>query len=126
VVAVRLFGSGGSYLIDGQLDTSSDDTVFPLWVSAFLGLDLSQAEEQEINLAGRGRPFRARVQRVELRLTDGKEVCQWLALVCFAPVALRRALLGYAGFLQFFDSDFRGADREVFLTPNRAFPGQHS
>jgi hypothetical protein len=33
-------------------------------------------------------------------------------------------LLGYAGFLQFFDADFRGADREVILTPNRSFPGR--
>jgi hypothetical protein len=37
---------------------------------------------------------------------------------------LRYSLLGHAGFLQFFDAEFRGADQEVVLTPNSSFPGQ--
>jgi hypothetical protein len=57
--------------------------------------------------------------------TDGQETCQWTALVGFVPVSLRRALLGYAGCLQFFDGQFRGADCEAVLTPNQAFVGQH-
>jgi hypothetical protein len=34
-----------------------------------------------------------------------------------------RPLLGYAGFLQYFDAKFRGADRAVILTPNPTFNG---
>jgi hypothetical protein len=49
---------------------------------------------------------------------------QWNAVVAFVPVALRNPLLGQAGFLQFFNADFRGADREVLLTTNPSFPGQ--
>lgn len=126
VIAVRVLGPVASCLIDGHLDTGSDDTVFPLWVAGFVGADLSQAAEQDIHLAGRGQPFRARFLPLELRITDGKETYQWSAIVGFVPVPLRRALLGYAGFLQFFDADFRGADREVILTPNATFPGQIS
>ena len=126
VIAVGVFGPIGSYLIDGHLDTASDDTVFPLWVSAFLGLDPSQGAEQEVRLAGRVQPVRARILRVELRITDGQESCQWPALVGFVPIPLRRALLGYAGCLQFFDANLRGADREVILTPNWSFQGQHA
>ncbi len=126
VVAIRLSGPGGSaYLMDGHLDTAADDTMFPLWISALIGVDLSQAPEQDVTLAGRPSPLRARFAQVELRLTDGQETCQWTALVGFVPVSLRRALLGYAGCLQFFDGQFRGADREVILTPNQAFAGQH-
>ncbi len=125
VASIRLFGPGGTYFMDGYFDTASDDTVFPLWISAMIGLDLSQAPEQVIQLAGRPQPFRARFARVELRLSDGKETCQWAALVGFAPVPWRRALFGYAGCLEFFDSLFRGAAREAILTPNSAFVGQH-
>jgi hypothetical protein len=32
-------------------------------------------------------------------------------------------LLGYAGFLKYFDADFHRDDPEVILKPNRSFPG---
>jgi hypothetical protein len=124
VAAIRLFGPGGTYVIDGRFDTAADDTVFPLWVSAMIGLDLSQAPEQEVRLVARPQPLRVRFASVELRLTDGIESCQWPALVGFAPLPGRRALLGYVGCLQFFDSTFRGHDREAVLVPNAAFVGQ--
>ena len=125
VAAIRLFGPAGTYVMDGRFDTAADDTVFPLWVSAMIGLDLSQAPEQEVHLMVRPQPIRARFAQVELRLTDGRETCQWLALVGFAPLPGRRALLGYAGCLQFFDCQFRGQDREAIVIPNAAFAGQH-
>jgi hypothetical protein len=126
VAAIRLFGpGGGTYIIDGRFDTASDDTVFPLWVSAMIGLDVSQAPEQEVHLVARPQPIRVRFAPVELRLSDGTETCQWPALVGFAPIPGRRALLGYTGCLQFFDSTFRGHDREAILVPNAGFAGQH-
>ncbi len=126
VAAIRLFGPGGAtYMKDGFLDTASDDTVFPTWISAMIGLDLSGAPEQEIHLAARPQPLRVRFAPVELRLTDGRETCHWPALVGFGPLPGRRALLGYVGCLQFFDSTFRGHDREAILVPNAAFTGQH-
>jgi len=47
-------------------------------------------------------------------------------LVGFAPIPLRRALLGHSGCLQFFDANFRGAAREVILLPNADFAGQRT
>jgi hypothetical protein len=121
---VQILGPAGSRLIDGHLDTGSDDTVFPQWLAPLLGVDLSQASEQDIHLTGRGQSFRAQFLPLELRISDGQETCQWQAIVGFVPLPLRRALLGYAGFLQFFDAEFRGADRQVVLTPNPTFPGR--
>src|SRR5712692_6505958 len=111
ILAVKVLGPGGKQMIDGHVDSGSDDTVFPLWVSAMIGLDVSKAPEQDIQLVGRGASFRARIAHVELRISDGRETCQWPAIVAFVPLPMRRALLGHAGFLQFFDSNFRGADR---------------
>jgi hypothetical protein len=125
IIAARVYGPGGDRLVDGHLDTGADDTVFSDQVAALLGVDLTQAPEQEIVLAGRPQLLRCRYQRVELRITDGvQETYQWSAVVGFVTIPMRRALFGYAGFLQFFDADFHGADCEVFLKPNWAFQGQ--
>lgn len=124
VLAIRLTGPGRSWLRDGLLDTGADDTIVEDGVAALIGLDLSGSEEREIGLVGRPRPVRCRYAPVRLRITDGlRETYQWTAVVGFAATRLPYALLGYAGFLQFFDALFQGADRAVILTPNRSYPG---
>jgi hypothetical protein len=126
ILAVRLNGpgGGGGALIDGMLDTGADDTVFPDTLAPRLGLDLSRAERRHVGLVGR-RSIRCDYAPVELRITDGiNETYQWSALVGFiASALLARPLLGYAGFLQFFDAEFRGVDREVVLIPNSSYSG---
>ena len=106
------------------LDTGADDTVLPDWVAAAVGLDLARAEEREVGLAGRA-PLRCRYAPVEIEITDGiRETYRWTAVVGFIDAAtLPRPLLGYAGFLQYFDAHFRGGDLEVVLVPNRTYPG---
>ncbi len=123
IIAVRVIGPSTDRLIDGLLDTGADDTIVPEWVAALVGVDLAQAEERQIGLAGR-KPVRCRYASVRLWITDGShETYAWPAVVGFVAVPLQRPLLGYAGFLQYFGAEFRGADREVILTPNRSFPG---
>jgi hypothetical protein len=125
VLAVRVIGPGSARILDGLLDSGSDDTIFPAWVGALVGLDLTSIPEHEITLAGRQRPILARFVQVQLRISDGvQETYEWPAIVGFVPVPMRRALLGQAGFLQFFNADFRGADREAILTTNPTFPGR--
>jgi hypothetical protein len=109
---------------DGLLDTGADDTVVEDWIAATTGVDLSQAEEREVGLVGRPQPVRCRYAAVQLRITDGVETYEWTAVVGFVAVRLRYNLLGHAGFLEFFDADFRGLNREVLLLPNHSFPGR--
>ena len=106
------------------LDTGADDTVLPDWIAVALGLDLTGAEERPIGMVGRT-PMRCRYVPVEIQISDGvRETYRWTAVVGFVfAAALLRPLLGHAGFLQYFDAEFRGADHEVLLIPNRAFPG---
>jgi hypothetical protein len=99
-------------------------TVFEDKIAALIGVDLSHAEERDLGIVERPQPVRCRYAPVPLRITDGLlETYEWTAVVGFVATRLRLALLGYAGFLQYFDAEFRGADREVLLTPNRSFPG---
>jgi hypothetical protein len=124
LLPVRITGPSGSRLRDGLLDTGSDETILDPSVATQIGVDLSQAVEREINLVGRG-PIRCRYVTVQLQITDGvSETYLWDAVIGFAPFPSLRSLLGFAGFLQFFDAAFRGADQEIELLPNVLFPGQ--
>jgi hypothetical protein len=124
VIAVRVTGPTGSHLIDGLLDTGSDETVFEDWLAGLLGIDLSHCVSRDVGLVGRVQPVRVRYTLLNLRVTDGMhEVCDWTALIGFTANRLRYPLFGYAGFLQFFNTDFHGDDCQVFLTANTKFPG---
>jgi hypothetical protein len=124
ILAVNIVGPSGSRLRDGLLDTGADETIFDPSLAVLVGVDLSQAVEREIHLVGRGL-IRCRYAVVKLRITDGvSETYEWDAMVGFAPFRLLRSLLGFGGFLQYFDANFRGADEEVILFPNAAFSGR--
>jgi len=125
IMAVRISGPGGSYFLDGLLDTGSDETIFPEWVAAMIGVDLSLGADQEVHLAGRGKPIRCRYLSATILITDGKqETIEWEAVVGFVAVPLRCPLLGQAGFLEFFDVAFQGANHEAELIPNKSFSGR--
>jgi hypothetical protein len=123
IAAVRILGPSSSFLRDSLLDTGADDTIFPEWVAAVIGLDLTHAETRDIGLVGR-RPLPCRYSPVRLRISAGpRATYEWPAVVGFVALPIRRPLLGFAGFFQFFDATFRGANQDVILTANRSFPG---
>jgi hypothetical protein len=124
VLAIRLTGPSDTTLRDGLADSGADDAVFPESLAHFLGVDLDQAEERQLILGGRPQPIRCRYAAVQLRITDGiRETYEWTAIVGFVAVRLSYSLLGHAGFLEYFDAEFRGSDRELLLSANRSFPG---
>ena len=119
-----MIGPTGTQLIDGLLDTGSDDTVLEEWVAAHVGVDLTQAVHRDIGLVGRVQPVSVKYATVRLRLTDGtQEIYEWPAVIGFTPTKLRYPLFAYAGFLQFFNTDFHGGDCEVIVAPNKQFSG---
>lgn len=110
--------------VDGCIDSGTDDTLFPQHLARRLGIDLTGAPQGESRPVGHG-AIPVSYARVTLLLSDGFETCEWEAIVGFADAPLRWALLGHAGFLQFFDVQLLGASREVILTPNVSFPGRY-
>ena len=124
VIAVMLGGAATPQLRDGLLDTGADDTAFSDAVAAAMGIDLSRAEQRSISLAGRPQPVVCRYAPVLLRISDGIETFEWSATVGFVAARLHYALLGQAGFLQFFSADFDGESYFVTLTPKSSFPGR--
>ena len=105
-----------------MLDTGADDSVFPIWVAARIGIDLTSASVG--NAGGVGLPsVQVCFAEVVLRVTDQREQYEWRAWVGFTPAPLRHALLGFAGFLQFFTATFHGDREEVELAVNSLYPG---
>jgi hypothetical protein len=125
IIAVHLIGPTGARLLSGNLDAGSDDTLFPLPLATHLGLDLTSAAEGEARSVG-GPAIRYVYASATLRVADGSEACEWTAIVGFIDVPLRWAILGHAGFLQFFDVQLLGARREALLAPNASFTGWHA
>jgi hypothetical protein len=124
VMAVQLTGPRRSLLRDCLLDSGSDETVFQESLAIHLGIDLTGADERQIGLVGRPGSDRCRYTAMQLRISDGpRETYEWTAVVGFAATPLHYGILGQGGFLQFFDVEFRGADRAVVLIPNASFPG---
>jgi hypothetical protein len=124
LLAVLITGPSGYRLDDGLLDTGADETILDPSIAPLIGIDLSQADQRDVHLVGRG-SIRCRYAPVKLRITDGAvETYEWDTIVGFAPFPLHRSFLGFGGFLQFFDANFRGAAEEVVLFPNAAFAGR--
>src|SRR5262245_28474016 len=122
IITVTVIGPTNSRARDAILDTAADDTVFPEELAAKIGLDLGNAPQG--SGAGVGLVNASlRYAEVALRITNGHEQREWKAWVGFTPAKLQYPMLGFAGFLQFFDAHFRGALEKVELTANALYPG---
>ena len=122
--AISLFVPTGQYTLDGLVDSAATDVIVPLRVASLLGLDLSSTPTGQAVLAD-GSIVTHRYASVELYLSDGLEAYRWPAIVGFLDAPLRRhALLGHAGFLDYFDVLLKGEAKETIVNPNGAFSGR--
>jgi hypothetical protein len=96
--------------------------VFSIATAQTIGIDLTHAPVGRASGVG-SVPVAVYYAVVTLRITDGREQRQWQARVGFTTVPLNRALLGYAGFLQFFTATFHGDREEVEFTVNALYQG---
>ena len=122
MVPITVIGPTGSYLIDGLIDSGSDETIFPDFVAGIIGIDLSGATSLSTHGIG-GTAVGVRSFDVTLRIAGSHEQHEWSAVVGFAPLARRTAMLGFAGFLQYFTACFHGDLEFVELTTNALYPG---
>lgn len=119
---ITLIGPTGTFVDAGHLDTGSDDTIFPDMAAAVAGIDLTNAPTgiiTGIGLAG----VQLRYAEVTLRIAGLNELREWKAWVGFTAAPLKRPLLGFAGFLQFFAAHFYGDREEVELAVNNFYHG---
>ena len=119
---VSVVGPSDTYVVHGLLDTGSDEVVFPADLAAWIGVDLTNAPSG-VSSGATMAPVPLRYAEVEMRIAGNGERRAWRALVGFTAGPLRRPLLGFAGFMQFFTASFRGDREEFELTVNGLYPG---
>lgn len=122
ILPVTIVGPKTKTTRRSQLDPGADDTVFSEALAASIGIDLSASPATSASGVG-GRSSVVRFAEVQLSITDGIQTCQWPARVGFTAARLKRPLMGFAGFLQFFTATFYGDREEVELETNALYPG---
>lgn len=122
LIDVAVLGPTRTRVVRGLLDTGADETVFPAWVAADCGIDLSSAPGIVMSGIAGGLAV-VQFTQATLRIATNLEHREWTACVGFTAAPLSHALLGFAGFLQFFDVKFLGEREEVELTINGLYPG---
>jgi hypothetical protein len=122
VIDLSVIGPSNTRMVEGKLDTGADDTVFSERLAARIGVDLSNAPRGEFRGVNGG-AVPVRYARATMRLARSGERRERSAWVAFTAAPLRKALLGFGGFLQFFTASFHGDCEEVELTVNRLYPG---
>jgi hypothetical protein len=93
------------------LDTGADDTVFSERIASAIGVNLDLAPSGYASGIGSGL-VALRYAQVMLRIATSKERREWQALVGFTAAPMQYAVLGFGGFLQYFDAAFRGGLRK--------------
>src|SRR5947208_6697696 len=121
-VFITAIGPNDARLEQALVDPGADETVFPDRLAARIGIDLSTAPRGSGSGVGSGR-VPLRYAEVTLSLTDGIELREWRAWVGFTSAPIGRALLGFAGCLQFFTATFHGDREQVELDANALYPG---
>jgi hypothetical protein len=119
---VTLIGPTGTYVEAGLVDSGSDETLFPVRAAVRAGIDLTGAPTGIIAGAGLGTMY-LRYAEVTLRIAGVNELREWRAWVGFTASPLKRPVLGFAGFLQFFTAHFHGDREEFELEVNSLYPG---
>jgi hypothetical protein len=122
IVVVTLIGPTGTVAREAQVDSAADDTVFPEDMAAMIGLDLTQAPRRSASGVGLV-PVPVRYAETTFRITDGREQREWRGWVGFTNAALKRPLLGFAGFLQFFTTNLVGDREALELSVNSLYQG---
>jgi hypothetical protein len=118
IILVRFCGPARSYLIRGLLDTGAAMTLVPRFYLTKLGL----SPGERLRLRAAAETFEILLGMLELELRSRRTIHRWPARVGFVHRADNVALLGHAGFLDYFSVTFDGLHKRVTLRPNGTFP----
>lgn len=117
-IVIDVIGSRRTETIQALVDTGSDETVFPMSLARAIGVQLERDATGQASAVG-GHAIELVPGSVTLEITQADVTYRWDAVVQFLDVDQPEdevALLGFAGFLEFFKATFDGDSRELQLT----------
>jgi len=119
-VTISVGGPRRSETIQALVDTGSDETVFPASLAKSIGVELDYDAAGQASAVG-GHEVRLVPGAVTLELFQNDERHRWQTTVAFLETDEPKdevALLGYAGFLEFFQATFDSKSHFVTLVSN--------
>jgi hypothetical protein len=123
-VTIDAIGPRRAETIQALVDAGSDETVFPASLASAIGTVLDHASAGQASAVG-GNAVQIVPGKVTPQLSQGGQTHRWQTSVEFLETERPEdevALLGYAGFLEFFRATFDSESRELELTPNNRLP----
>jgi hypothetical protein len=122
-IPIHVIGSLGNLGLFGLLDTGADETVLPAFLVERIGVEVDPGAEAQFRGVG-GQIVTVSYARVQLEVGKAHQSYRWPAKVAFLQGS-NMAILGHAGFLQYFTATFNGQRRHVTLTANSTLPAEH-
>jgi hypothetical protein len=101
----------------GLVDSGADMTVLPKAIAEFVGAAMLSSNPGFA--LGVGGEIELAYGKVLLQIDFGKNTHRWRVTVGIAEETWTEAVLGHAGFLQFFDATFFGEKRALQLKRNK-------
>lgn len=123
-IPITVVGSRGCVTYSALVDTGADNVVFPRSVADQLGVDLRPSRHSEAVGFGGG-SVALLCGTTTLEVADSASVLRWTSQVLFSdcqPLDDDVILLGYFGFLEFFQATFDGLHGWLELIPNHRLP----
>jgi hypothetical protein len=122
VIPIHVTGPHGTEIIEGLVDTGSDVTILPAFVLGLIGAKYQGGEQGRFRGVG-AQTVTVHYSRVELGLQYGKTAYRWPVKAGFLD-GRTVAILGYAGFLEYFHATFDAERHRLSLNVNKRFPGK--
>ena len=119
VIPVRFSGKDRSAIIWTLLDTGADESYLTEEMAEFLGIQFLGGETFTVESASGEMPVRYGTCDLEIR--QGGEFVAWSISIGIVGETWSEAILGHAGFLQFFDAAYSLTDKLVELTQRKPF-----
>ncbi len=124
-VSVRFIGPSGEKVILALVDPGSDDSIFPLSIGSLIGVNLDPTKKWRVEGIA-GQQVELVPGKVDLELQGSGQIFRWsitMGFIAFDKPENEVAVLGHAGFLNFFSATFDGLNHSLELVPNSNFPG---
>jgi hypothetical protein len=119
-VVLCVYGNGRFKTIQALVDTGSDETILPYSLAMLLGIKLDKSAATLASGVG-GHEVRLLPGVVELEISQAEESYRWRAIVAFLKTEDpddEVALLGFAGFLEYFHATFDSESLVIRLSAN--------
>lgn len=127
MVRVRVVGLTRDASFWALLDTGADETILPMPIGLAIGAMMYPSSTWTMGgLAGQ--TVEATLGDVQFEVGQRRTIYQWKARVGFVSFPTPEdevAILGHAGFLNFFTASFDSVKRELKMKPNANFPRAH-